>query len=128
MIDPTPDAGATEAGAGPGPGTCECPEPPDPYVPPEPLVVESACDVRVGNNLSGQLYAEIDRPNLAEEKLFMGVPVFTYGEDQAQRPVGYRSVAGSGLWVQESTVGVACGSYGTGSPPPPVSVRFIFPR
>lgn len=125
VLDPVPDAGATEAGE---PGMCDCPEPPDPYVPPEPLVVEAECDVRVGNAASGFLYAEIERPNLPESKLFLGVPVFEYAADQAGRPPGHRRMSGAGLSLSDTALAVQCGIYGAGASAPPDSVRFIFPR
>lgn len=126
--DPTPDAGAAEAGDGPGPGMCDCPEPPDPYVPPEPLVVEAECDVEIGNTMSGQLYAVIDRPDLPEEKIVQGVPVYVYAADQAGRPAGHRTIAGSGISLSSNEVAVGCGTYGTGAATPPTTVRFVFPR
>lgn len=128
FLAPVPDAGASEAGDGPGPETCECPEPAEPYVPPAPLVIVAECDVRIGSASSGQLYAEIERPELPEENLLLGVPVFEYEFDPQGRPAGHRSIAGSGVSISDATVGVACGTYGTGSADPPSAVRFIFPR
>lgn len=125
ILDPVPDAGAADAG---GPTMCDCPEPPDPYVPPEPLVVEAACDVQVGNMASGNLYAVIDRPDLPEIKLLQAIPVFVYAADQTGRPTGHRVFAGAGVSLSATDVAVNCGIYGAGATEPPETVRFIFPR
>ena len=130
MMDPTPDAGATEAGSGPGPGTCECPEPPDPYVPPEPLVVEAECDVivEVTANLD-YAFAKIARPRgMADEQLFLGSAMLTYGSQPQYLPPGDFTRGSSGLMVSDDEVVVNCGSIAVNVAPPALSATFIFPR
>lgn len=128
LPDPTPDAGAAEAGDGPGPTVCDCPEPPDPYVPPEPLVVEAECDVQAGSSTSGIMYAVIDKPTLPDAMLWLGTAVLVGYQPSAawSAPPGHNSIS-QPIMVGPDTVAAPCGQYGSGSAPLPTAVRFVFP-
>lgn len=127
--DPTPDAGAAEAGDGPGPTMCDCPEPPDPYVPPEPLVVEAECDVRTGSNSSGLVFAQIEKPDLPDAKLWLGKAVLIgYDAGGSWVPPGGHDTLSQHIMISADHVAAPCGSYGSGTPALPTSVWFIFPR
>lgn len=125
--DPTPDAGATEAGA---PGMCDCPEPPDPYVAPEPLVIDADCDVFI--EVTPQLdyvYAVIPKPSaLSEAQVLMGHAVLLYPAAPSYLPPGGFTQLPTGLGFSDDSVLVNCGNVSSGTAAHAQSARFVFPR
>jgi hypothetical protein len=105
LLDPVAGASAQVGGA-PG-GVCDCP---DPYVPPEPVVVEAECEQVEGSPL---MWAEAAFPGMAAQELAPIVAVIKYPAGLYNDwPPGYTQLASTVL-VTDGAVAVGCGAVAT---------------
>jgi hypothetical protein len=109
----SPVAGASAQAGGATGAVCDCPEPPEPYVPPEPTVVEAECDI-VGP--SGTMFAEAAFPGLDAGDLTNVVAVVTFPHTIASKiptsaPDGYYTQL-STVFVRDGFAATHCGSSG----------------
>lgn len=99
VLNPVAGASAQEGGSS---STCEC----EPYVPPEPIVVETECD----NEYAGSptMWAKASFPGKTAEELAGVVAMVTYPDD-LQGEDGHNTVL-SAAFVKDGSAIVSCGS------------------
>jgi hypothetical protein len=119
ITDPTPDAGAQEAGAGPGPETCECPEPP--VVPEEITWERYDVDCETVPETNATKFALLDLPDVSELRRIRTVAVVN-GASDAHALLGFTGYAPGATLLRPSGVGLAC-TFGGDYP----SVSFYVP-
>lgn len=106
FTDPTPDAGAQEAGAGPGPGTCECPEPP--IVPEEIVWEEHSTDCETFTETGNLRFAKVNLPGVSADRLARAV-VVSLGGPAVYAQLGFDSFATTPL-IGDEMLGMQCTS------------------
>lgn len=104
ISDPTPDAGAQEAGAGPGPGTCECPDPP--VVPEEVVWEEYEADCETTPETGTHRFAMVDLPGVSELRRARAVVVARGAAELHQRIGGIASIQPA--LITETGLAVTC--------------------
>jgi hypothetical protein len=119
VMNPVPDA---MAAAGAGNESCECPRV-DPYVPPEPTIVEADCDIVGG---SGVMFAEAAFPGKSSDDLARVIALIEYEYNIATKypasaPAGYAAQL-SNIFVRDGYAAASCGSSGQDH----VATRVVF--